>query len=58
MSEHEPGLTAIHSVKKLPRLIEESEARGHPVIVEWHGTMDEHVQQLFSALGVLVRFLP
>lgn len=59
MSENgDLDLGSIYSVKKLPQLIEASEAEGHPVIVVWSGTMDEHVQKLFAALGVLVRFVP
>lgn len=59
MSENgDLDLASIYSVKKLPELVEASEAQGQPVIVEWRGTMDEHVQKLFAVLGVLVRFVP
>jgi hypothetical protein len=58
MSNGDLDLSSIYAVKKLPRLIEQSEAQGQPVIVTWHGTMDEHVQKLFATLGVLVHFVP
>jgi len=49
---------SVNGLRKLPRLIEDQEGLGHPVIVVWQGTMPEHVQRLFAVLGVLVRFVP
>jgi hypothetical protein len=52
---------SVAGLRKLPRLISEAEAQGHPVIVTWptaeQGPLPEHVQRLYATLGVLVRFV-
>jgi len=44
-------------LRSLPTLIKRQEALGHPVIVELEPPVPEHVQRLYAALGVLVRFV-
>jgi hypothetical protein len=61
MSNGDLDLASIYSVKKLPQLIEEAEARGQPVVITWDiellGPMPEHTQRLYVTLGVPVRFV-
>ncbi len=45
-------------LRDLPEAVARAEARGEPIIVEWHGPMAEATQRLYATLGVLVRFLP
>lgn len=49
-----PSASSFH---KIPLAIEQLEAQGHPVIIDWVPPMDERTQRLFAALGVLVRFI-
>ena len=44
-------------LRALPELIENAEAAGMPVIVDWRGPMPEHTRKLYASLGVLVRFV-
>lgn len=45
------------ALRGLPELIKQQEALGHPVIVELETPVPVHVQRLYAALGVLVRFV-
>ena len=45
------------ALRALPELIKQQEALGHPVIVALEAPVPEHVQRLYAALGVLVRFV-
>ena len=47
----------MNGFRKLPLAVEQLEAQGHPVIIDWAPPMDERTQRLFAALGVLVRFV-
>jgi hypothetical protein len=52
---------SISGLRKLPRLIEDAEAQGQPVIISWPlvslGPMPEHTQKLYATLGVSIRFV-
>lgn len=50
------GITGM--LLELPRMIDQAEANGQPVIVEFEpGKLDEAHQRLYATLGVLIRFV-